>query len=288
MLVSIFTPCYNRASYLDRLYQSLLNQQEKDFEWVIVDDGSVDNTEEVVKGFIAESKISILYSKQENSGKHIAINNGVKLASGDLFFVVDSDDYLTKTAVSFIKAKYQAIRFDDQIAGISGRKGYDEYKVIGNVVPYNKLRANSLDFRYKYNISGDMAEVIKLSVIKQFPFPEIKGEKFCTEGLIWSRIAKEYSFLWFTEIIYIAEYLKGGLSANSFAARKNSPKYATLYYAEHANLPIKLIYKIRANINYWRFAKFIEESFSVKWGKVRALHSLIGYPLSLIFKFTDK
>lgn len=288
MLVSIFTPSYNRASCLSRLYESLLSQIEKDFEWIIIDDGSNDNTAEIIRYFIQDNKIPIIYKKQKNSGKHIAINNGVKLATGELFFIVDSDDYLTNTAVSFIKEKYEDIRFNENIAGISGRKGYAEDKLIGNPMIFDNLHANSFDFRYKYKVSGDMAEVIKLSVIKQYPFPEIEGEKFCTEGLVWSRIAKSYSFIWYPNIIYIAEYLEGGLSATSFVTRKKSPKYATLFYAEHSTMPIPLIQKIKANINYWRFARYLDDNFSTKWNNVKGIHSLVGYPLSLLFKFIDK
>lgn len=288
MLITIFTPCYNRASYLFRLYKSLLNQKEKDFEWVIVNDGSSDNTEDIVNSFIKENKIKIIYYKQENSGKHIAINRGVKLAQGELFFIVDSDDYLTENAIKFIKEKYEYIRYDNNIAGLSGRKGYTEDKVIGNSIAYDNLNANSLEFRYKYKVSGDMAEVVKLSIIKQYPFPLIEGEKYCTEGLVWFRIALKYNFIWYSEVIYVAEYLEGGLSANSFLIRKKSPNYATLFYAEHAAMPIPIFKKIRANINYWRFAKYLDDKFIYKFKRVNCIHSLIGYPVSLIFKFLDR
>lgn len=288
MLISIFTPCYNRSSYLPRLYESLLNQTEKDFEWVIVDDGSMDNTDEVIQSFIVENKISIIYERQRNSGKHIAINKGMDIASGELFFIVDSDDYLTFNALSFIKEKYHLIHNDETVAGISARKGYTENEVIGSIKNYSDLKCNPLDFRYLHKVSGDMAEVVKMSIIRQFKFPIIEGEKFCTEGLMWSRIAQKYNFIWYSDIIYIAEYLEGGLSANSFVTRRNSPKYATLFYAEHSTMAIPFLQKIRANINYWRFANYLDETFGTKWKRVNSLHSLLGYPLSFIFKFIDR
>ena len=108
MTITVLTPTYNRAKLLDRLYQSLCQQTYQDFEWIVVNDGSKDDTDEVVQSFIAEKKINILYIKQENGGKHRAINRGVKEAKGKLFFTIDSDDCLTKDAVEKV-IKWQNI-----------------------------------------------------------------------------------------------------------------------------------------------------------------------------------
>lgn len=289
MFLSIFTPTYNRGHLLPRLYESLKKQSCKEFEWVIVDDGSLDNTKDIVQKFIDEREIIIKYSNQVNSGKHIAINKGAILAEGEFFFIVDSDDYLTPDSVQFIKEKCNLIRDIKSIAGISGRKGYSENKVIGSKLEsFDNLICNALDFRYKFKISGDMAEVVKVKILRDFPFPVILGENFCTEGLIWGRIAQYYSFVWYSNIIYIAEYLEGGLSASSCLIRMRNPKYATLYYAEHQLLRIPILQNIKSNINYWRFAKYLNNDFEEKWSKVNPYYSLIGYPLSFIFRIIDK
>ena len=99
IIITVFTPTYNRAYMIDKLYDSLCLQTCKDFEWIVVDDGSVDNTEELIQNFIQENKIHIVYYKQKNQGKHIAINKGVELAKGELFFIVDSDDILPKDSL---------------------------------------------------------------------------------------------------------------------------------------------------------------------------------------------
>ncbi|MGV0936467.1 glycosyltransferase family 2 protein [Empedobacter falsenii] len=288
MLVSIFTPAYNRDYLLDRLYKSLLNQSVKNFEWIIVDDGSTDSTHEIISKFINEGKISIKYYKQNNSGKHIAINKGIELANGELFFIVDSDDYLTEDAIEFINEKYVLIKEDDNIAGFSARKGYSKSKKIGSNIEYESLNMNLKDFRFKLKIKGDMAEVIKLDVIKEFPFPEIKNEKFCSEGLIWFRISEKYNFIWFSKIIYIAEYLEGGLSANSIKLRKNSPEYTTLLYSELSKMRLPIFYKLKYNVNYWRFAKYCKNDFFTLFKKVDFLYSLLGIPISLIYQLKDK
>ncbi|MCS2864766.1 glycosyltransferase family 2 protein [Bacteroides thetaiotaomicron] len=101
-MVTVFTPTYNRAYILNDLYQSLCRQTCRKFEWLIVDDGSTDNTEGLVASWLDEGKMSLRYIKQPNGGKHRAINKGIQEANGDLFFIVDSDDYLAKNAIERI------------------------------------------------------------------------------------------------------------------------------------------------------------------------------------------
>lgn len=286
-LITIFTPTYNRAHTLPQLYNSLKKQRSQNFEWMIVDDGSIDNTSEVVESFKKEAQFTITYLRKENEGKHIAINKGVELAKGDLFFIVDSDDYLIPIATEIIARNYPLIKDRPEMAGISFRRGYSEKKYIGSQITFSPIEANALDFRNKYKIKGDMAEVFKTSILKNYPFPLVKGEKFCAEGLVWNRIALKYKLIWFSKIIYICEYLEGGLTDNSFKIRKNSPITTTNYYSELAKMDIPFLQKIKANINYWRFAKFVNEPFIDKWKKVNPLLSLIGLPLSLIFILKD-
>lgn len=286
-LVSIFTPTYNRADLLSKLYNSLVNQTSKNFEWIIVDDGSIDNTSKVVKDFISEQKIQINYYQQKNSGKHIAINKGVELAQGELFFIVDSDDYLLPNAVAFVSDKYEEIKDVSYIGGLSARRGYDINQPIGSNNFSNPMITDVFKFRYEHNIMGDMAEVVKTSVLKKFPFPQINEERFCPESLIWNRIGLQYKFLWLPDIIYIGEYLEGGLTDNNFKIRKKSPESTLLFYKELQEMPVPFVQKIRANINYWRFARFSRKKFSDKWNNTNALLSLIGLPPSLIFLIKD-
>lgn len=288
LLISIFTPAYNRAEFLERLYTSLKNQTYKSFEWIIVDDGSSDNTNEIIEKFIAEDVLTIKFYQQYNSGKHIAINKGVELAVGELFYIVDSDDYLPENSLDKIKEKYNIVKNNPNIAGVCGRKGYSETKIIGNANFEEDLYCNALELRYKYKFEGDMAEVIKTEVIKEFPFPKISDERFLTEGYLWFRVAQKYQFLFFPDIVYIAEYQDGGLSASIFKIRKNSPEGSLLFYKELQGMPISFVQKVRANINYWRFARYSKRSFLKKFKDVNFIYSVFGIPLSLIFLMKDK
>lgn len=288
MLITIFTPTYNRSHTLQRLYDSLITQSNKNFEWIIVDDGSVDNTEELIISFISESKISIVYCKQENAGKHIAINKGVELAKGEYFYIVDSDDYLPLNAIQIIENKISLINKENTI-GVIGLKQSEGGKLLGRLFPKEDILLNHLDRVYKYKLVGDFAEVIKTEVIKDFTFPKISNEKFCTEGLLWNRLAKRgYVFLCFNDVIYYGDYLEGGLTMNSVKIRKRSPKGTMLFYEELQDMKIPFIYKIRANINYWRFSYYSKNTFYKSLKKIGVKYSIIGLPISLLFYLRDK
>ena len=251
MLITVFTPTYNRAHLLGRLYESLCAQQFTDFEWVIVDDGSTDGTASLVQGFIAERRIDIKYLSQRNGGKHRAINHGVSQAKGELFFIVDSDDYLTAYSLQDIATEYA--KCDSGIGGVAGLDATDGGKVIGSGLAQDFIECNSMDIRFKHHVTGDLAEVFKTCVMREFPFPEVEGEKFCPEALVWNRIAHKYKLRYFNKVIYIAEYQDGGLTDNIVRVRRQSPVASTTYYAELLSSDIPWGQKLKAAINYWRF-----------------------------------
>ena len=252
-MITVFTPTYNRASLLSRLYDTLILQTYKNFEWIIVDDGSKDNTKEVVNSFVAERKIDIHFVQQENGGKHRAINTGVSLAKGELFFILDSDDVLPNNALELVAENYKSIKDNASFAGVSGIDGYFDGQSIGTGLPSELLNCNSVDIRYKYHVKGDMKEIFRTSVMKEFPFPDIEGEKFCPEVLVWNRIARNYKLRYFNKIIYKVEYQPEGLTSNIVKARMNSPIASMICYSEILQLDVPFIDKFKTAINYWRF-----------------------------------
>lgn len=252
-MITVFTPTYNRASLLSRLYDTLILQTYKNFEWIIVDDGSKDNTKEVVNSFVAERKIDIHFVQQENGGKHRAINTGVSLAKGELFFILDSDDVLPNNALELVAENYKSIKDNASFAGVSGIDGYFDGQSIGTGLPSELLNCNSVDIRYKYHVKGDMKEIFRTSVMKEFPFPDIEGEKFCPEVLVWNRIARKYKLRYFNKIIYKVEYQPEGLTSNIVKARMNSPITSMICYSEILQLDVPFIDKFKTAINYWRF-----------------------------------
>lgn len=288
-MITVFTPTYNRANTLEKLYQSLLSQTYKNYEWVIVDDGSSDNTEAIVNSWVKENLILINYYKQINGGKHRAINKGLDLAKGELFFIVDSDDYLPKDSLATI-SEYHLNNINKELAGYAFRRKYQDDLIIGKEFPQKEFISNHVEKTYILKLKGDLAEVIKTDVLRKFKFPNFENEKFCAEGLLWNRLAKNnYKILFINEPIYIGQYLEGGLTDNSLKNRRKSPSYATLIYkelAEYKKLPIKQ--KLRAYINYWRFASFTNKTFmeQLKFINYNFI-AILAYPLGKLAQFLD-
>ncbi|TQQ83942.1 glycosyltransferase family 2 protein [Peptacetobacter hominis] len=212
--VTIFTPTYNRAYLIERLYKDLINQTSKDFEWVIVDDGSSDNTEEVIEKFIKENILDIKYFKKENGGKHTAINYGVDKARGELFFIVDSDDGLLPDSVETVINLWNENKNIENISGISGLCIYENGDVIGTEMPDDKPICKFADLYFKYNVKGDKTLVLKTDILKKYKFPEPSGIKFLPESVVWFELSKYYTVRCINKPMIIREYLEDGLTYN--------------------------------------------------------------------------
>ena len=230
VFLTIFTPAYNRSDTLPALYESLRRQKEQNFEWLIVDDGSTDDTETIVKSWQAkEKKFPIRYYKTRNGGKHRAINKGVMLAKGKMFFIVDSDDFLADFAVANIMKGETELPKNRRYAGLGKNKIHIDGRAVGTSFNEDFIDASSLD-RKKYNISGDKAEIFYTDILKSFPFPEFEGEKFMEEAYVWNNIAEAgYLLRWDNDPIYLCEYLDDGLTKSGSSKYKSSPKGYSLY-----------------------------------------------------------
>lgn len=226
-MITIFTATYNRGYLIERLYQSLKRQTCKKFEWIVIDDGSVDDTEELFQKWENETKdFLIRYKKTKHGGKHRAINQGVNMASTDAFFVVDSDDYLVDEAVEYVHRWFETICEKSEFAGISGLRGLSRNKPVGGwgIFSGEFIDATNLE-RSQYGLNKDKAEIYKTSVLKKYPFPEFENEVFLTEGVIFNRIAKDgYKIRWYKKVIYICEYLEDGLTKCGFKRSINNPR----------------------------------------------------------------
>lgn len=224
------------------------------------------------------------YTKQENGGKHRAINRGVKEARGELFFTVDSDDYLADNTIERISFHYSHIKHDDFFAGVCGLKCYPDGRKVGGGEDFGILDCTSLEFRYKYKMKGDMAEVLRTDVLREFPFPEIDGEKFCPEAVLFNRIAQKYKLRYFYENLYVCDYLPDGLTAKITRIRMQSPVASMICYSELAGFKIPIEQRFKAAINYWRFSFCSKDTFALKLKRigVRWLFTLpIGYMMYL-------
>lgn len=254
MLITVVTPTYNRAYLLPRLYKSLCGQTCRDFEWIVVDDGSTDDTESILNSFAAEEKLNLRYLKKPNGGKHTAVNLGVREARGELLFIADSDDWLPSGAIADVISMYDSIKSDDSFAGVCGLDEYEGGKVVGSGLPKPVIDATPQEIRTKWGVTGDLKEVFRTDVLRNFPFPEINGERFCPEVLIWNRIGRKYRLRYFDKPIYSVEYQPDGLTNGITRARMKSPVASMMTYSEWFEQADSLKMKLRLAVNFWRFA----------------------------------
>lgn len=251
-MLSIITPSYNRSYTLERAFISLKNQTYKDFEWIIVDDGSVDDTEVICKSFVSND-FPIRYYKKENGGKHTAVNMGVKVAKGDYILILDSDDSLPSQSVEIIHSYCLQVDQDCSFGGVAGYMAHHNGDVIGHGCERRVIDSNAIDIRYLHHLKGDMCEVFRASILREFTFPEVEGERFCPESLLWNRIALHYKLRYFPEVVYYRDYLDGGLTDNIIKIRMKSPLLTCMCYAEQSRLRIPFVQRMKSAINYWRF-----------------------------------
>lgn len=221
-MITILTPTYNRAKLLKPLYDSLCNQTSFDFEWLIVDDGSTDDTSEVVKTFKTD-KFPIFYYYKKNGGKHTAMNFSHPYINGDLLFLVDSDDVLTNDAIETIINDWIRFGKDKNIGVLSYTIKHKNGELIsqGNVGGY--YIDNDIDYRVNKNVEGDRCEIVRSDIFKSIPMPTFEGERFMGEGWLWKKIALKYNTVYIDKAIYIAEYLPGGLTKSGRLFRMNNP-----------------------------------------------------------------
>ena len=233
MRFTVLTPTYNRGHLLGALFESLCRQTFHDFEWVIIDDGSADDTKQIVEQFQQkEPFFPIIYYKQENGGKHRAWNKGIELASGELVFGCDSDDYLTDDALEITDRVEKTIPIEEKkrFAGVCGLKAYQDGSEVGETFQGSVYRDMTYLERIQNNVKGDKSEVFYTEVWKENRYREFEGEKFLTEATsLFLMSEKGLRIRFFNMIIKKIEYLSDGLSADSKNLFVQNPKGWGLY-----------------------------------------------------------
>lgn len=221
--LTIFTPAYNRAKTLSRTYESLLAQTCKDFCWLIVDDGSKDNTRELVNGWIAEGKMPIRYIYQDNQGMHGAHNTAYRNIDTELNTCIDSDDYMPADAVEKIVNFWKA-KGSERVAGIIGLDYTTDGKLIGTKFPEDMPTTTLCGF-YERGGKGDKKLVYRTDVIKQYPeYPIFEGEKYVSLGYKYQLIDQDYQLLTLNEPLVMVDYQPDGSSFSMYKQYWNNPK----------------------------------------------------------------
>lgn len=264
--ITVFTPTYNRAYCLGQLYESLLKQTSKDFLWLIIDDGSTDNTKDVVDGWIKEDKISIQYFYQTNKGMVGAHNTAHHIMETELCVCMDSDDFMPDNAIERILTLWKQHGYPES-AGMVGLDAYKNGTIVGTKLPETVDECKFSELYVKYKVSGDKKFIHNRKVFNKYlPYPFFDGEKFPITSYLYLFIEQEHKLLLFNEVFCVVEYLPDGLSMNLFNQYKQSPKSFAHY--RKAKMKFALNYKERFKnaIHYvsssimLKNTKFISES----------------------------
>jgi glycosyltransferase involved in cell wall biosynthesis len=296
-LITVFTPTYNRAYTLTRLFNSMQIQGCRDFEWVVVDDGSTDDTETLCQSFLSMATFPMRYIRQGNAGKHVAINRGATEAEGEWFFIVDSDDRLPKDSIELNVRYISQIADDPSFAGVSGvRARADGSLLLGpgksletmgertkELFAREYIDATSQDYRDKFRMPGDRAEVIRTELVRETPFPSFPGERFVDEYYLWQSLSdRDLKLRWFNKATYCGDYLADGLTTNMRDVMRRNPLGRSFVDNFTMGSHARLSRKIRSAVNYTRYGRYGGLGLFQLASEARSpLLFLLGLPIAL-------
>ena len=287
--LTILTPTYNRRDKLPRLYESLRIQTDQDFQWLIIDDGSVDGTEEYVLS-LPNNNFQRDYYKKVNGGKHTALNFSHPYIQGELICIVDSDDYLVPEAVATIKQEWKIYK-KPQIGGMSFCKCYADGVFISKPAPTDPFISDHIRFRINGFVSGDRCEVIRTDLFVQCQFPVFKGERFISENKLWVESAMSHQTVYLSQALYIGEYLDGGLTRSGRALRMRNP-FGMMEDCKVFFIPqVRFMVQIKEMLLYWVYgfcAHLSAKQISVRSGRPLRMWLMFPFGWMLYFYWKKK
>ena len=267
--LTVFTPAYNRAHTLDRTYQSLCRQTCKDFCWLIIDDGSTDNTRQIVDEWVAEGRVPIQYIYQENQGMHGAHNTAYRNIDTPLNTCIDSDDYMPDDGVEKILECWHKFG-SEKVAGIIGLDVTEDGKVIGSSFP-ETMKTTTLQGFYQAGGRGDKKLVYRTDVIKNYPeYPIFEGERYVGLAYKYMLIDQDYELVTLNEPLVVVEYQPDGSSFNMYKQYWNNPRGFAFFRKTEMKMPCSLKRKLQVCTHYvsssiisrnWKFLQENPEKF---------------------------
>jgi glycosyltransferase involved in cell wall biosynthesis len=253
-LVSVLTATYDRAQTLPRLYDSLRMQTLSDFEWIVIDDGSHDETAGLVAGWAGAAGFPIRYEWQPNRGRHAALNRAVELAAGHFCAIIDSDDWYRPNALERMVATWDSIPADRRgsFANVEGLCEHSDGSPVGTAFPRDVFDSDAFEIVERYGCTGDTKGMYRRDVLAAFPAPTDLG--YVTAALVWNRIAAQYRTRFVNEVWACNGYQAGGMTDHEGELVVGAPHAWRVFWSEYAAMPrrVSLKKRVRAHANYVR------------------------------------
>lgn len=248
-ILTVFTPTYNRAYILKQCYDSLCRQTCKDFIWLIIDDGSTDNTKEIVEKWkLNDNGFEIRYVYKSNGGMHTGHNKAYELIDTELNVCIDSDDFMTDNAVEIITEFWKQNK-DYKYAGIIGLDVFKDGKTVGTDLP--KQKSITVSGFYDNGGKGDKKLIYRTDVINKYPkYPEFEGEKLVPLSYKYLLIDQDYELLILNEPICVVEYMEDGSTKNIFKQYYKNPKGFSFFRKVHMEYDKTLKKKFITCVHY--------------------------------------
>ncbi|GGH81689.1 glycosyltransferase involved in cell wall biosynthesis [Pullulanibacillus pueri] len=286
-MITVFTPTYNRAYTLHLCYESLKRQTCQEFIWLIIDDGSTDDTHALVKQWILDAEISIRYHYQENQGMHGAHNTAYALIDTELNLCIDSDDYLSDNAIETIVSFWKRYG-SDQVAGIVGLDATPEGDIIGTPMPKDIKTTTLLDLYRKYKVKGDKKLVYRSELTKKSPpYPIFNGEKYFPLAYKYILIDQNCPLLVLNKVLCHVEYLEDGSSMNIIQQYKKNPRGFILYRELSMRYAATFKERYRAAIHYVS-SNFMIKNYHLLQKSPDKWTTLLAMPLGMALYFYIK
>jgi glycosyltransferase involved in cell wall biosynthesis len=291
-LFTVFTTTFNRSSTLPRVFDSLRAQTFRDFEWLIVDDGSTDGTKGLVEKWQCESGFPIRYVFQWNRGKPAAFNRGVEEAQGELFLTLDSDDACVPQALERLKYHWDNIPLHEKhkFSAVTALCEDQNGKLVGDKFPRDVLDSDSIELYFKYKVSGEKWGFHRTDVLKQFPFPVVENTKFVSEGVVWFAISRKFKTRFVNEalrIYHIDDNVGDHLSSLSPAVLAGRAVFHKYVLNElpgwFFSMPRKIL---RSAVNFSRYSFGMGKGLPSQLRELRSLTTRLLVVIALPLAFT--
>ncbi|WP_025663549.1 glycosyltransferase family 2 protein [Aquimarina megaterium] len=280
--ITVFTPTYNRAYCLHKCYESLIKQSNQDFVWLIIDDGSSDNTKELVTSWINENKIDIQYHYQKNLGMHGGHNAAYRLIETTLNVCIDSDDFVGEEAIQKILDSWETIKDKPEYAGLVGLDADESGAIIGTKIPEGIKETTMYELYNTHKVLGDKKLVYRTEVVKKYPpYPIFEGERFVPLGYLYQLIDQDYKLLPVNEVFCVVEYMVDGSSMNMLKQYRRHPRGFAFSRKSRMQLATNFKDKFKNAIHYVSSSLFIKNGSFLKESP-KKITTILAIPFGIV------